>query len=610
MNFLSPWSLLWLLPLAAAIIFLYLLKLKRVPRVVSSVLLWNLLAADIQANAPFQKLRKNLLLFLQLLTLLLIIGALARPFMRATGLEGQSVVLVLDASGSMKSTDVSGSRFDRAKKIALKAVDDLGRGDVMMVITASAKTRVVAPFTSDRRALAAAINALECKDTTTHLQDALRLADSLCARKKNAQIMVLSDGAFPPLSNPIASKAKLTFVCIGQRMENVAITALGARRALSSDASEVFVATQNFSPESKTFTVELYRDGQLLDAREQTLAANARGAEVFKMSQSTSGMITAKLDAADDLAADNTASIFLTRHRQSSVLLITKGDLFLERALMLDATLNVVKIASPGKASESYDLVIVEGMDGLALPKAKGYLFINSLGDMAPVEAGKTTPNPTIVDWNRNDPVSRYVDLGGVRIAEAREVSIKPWGRSLAEAQGGSLIAAGEHNGARAIFVGWDLLRSDFPLRVGFPIFLSNCVDWLTQPTTAREEIAVSPGDVVSIPLPADLSKVRLTYPDGKIMEIPADNSPLMIEDTESAGIYKVEGKKLNYRFAVNMLNREESNTKPVNQISLAGMQVSGSRSATQTNKELWRWLVILGLVLITLEWIVYHRRP
>ena len=121
-------ALLWLLLLFPIIIFFYLLKLKRREVVVSSVLLWAHLVKDVQANAPFQKLKKNLLLFLQLLTVLFLVGCLARPFMLVRALGGENSVVILDASASMQSTDVGRSRFEEARKAALHMVDDLPDG--------------------------------------------------------------------------------------------------------------------------------------------------------------------------------------------------------------------------------------------------------------------------------------------------------------------------------------------------------------------------------------------------------------------------------------------------------------------------------------------------
>src|SRR5438445_5961911 len=98
MKFFEPKYLLWLGILVPIILFFYLLKLKRREVVVSSVLLWTHLVKDVQANAPFQKLKRNLLLFLQLLTVLFLILCLAHPFVVVRALGGQNTVLILDAS--------------------------------------------------------------------------------------------------------------------------------------------------------------------------------------------------------------------------------------------------------------------------------------------------------------------------------------------------------------------------------------------------------------------------------------------------------------------------------------------------------------------------------
>ncbi|MEO5885148.1 MAG: BatA domain-containing protein, partial [Candidatus Limnocylindrales bacterium] len=66
MPFTTPLALLGLL-FIPAVIAMYLLKLRRDEAVVPSTLLWMRLVADVEANAPWQKLRRSLLLLLQLL---------------------------------------------------------------------------------------------------------------------------------------------------------------------------------------------------------------------------------------------------------------------------------------------------------------------------------------------------------------------------------------------------------------------------------------------------------------------------------------------------------------------------------------------------------------
>ncbi|MBM3460456.1 MAG: VWA domain-containing protein, partial [Armatimonadetes bacterium] len=180
MTFFSPWSLAWLGLLVPIIVFFYLLKLKRKEAVVSSVLLWSHLVKDMQANSPFQKLRKNLLLLLQLLIALLAIVGLARPALVVPSLGGNQVVVILDGSASMKSRDVNGrSRFDAARDVARQMISRMRGGDRLMLLLATSRTHRLTPFTRDRNQLRRALDAARAADTGAHLRDALLLAASL-----------------------------------------------------------------------------------------------------------------------------------------------------------------------------------------------------------------------------------------------------------------------------------------------------------------------------------------------------------------------------------------------------------------------------------------------
>ena len=124
-------------PLAAAIaaaiavpalLILYFLKLRRREMLVSSTLLWKKAIQDLQVNAPFQKLRRNLLLILQLMLLAALCLALSRPVANYTPGAGRTSVILIDRSASMSARDVDGrSRLDEAKRRAKEIVNSMGR---------------------------------------------------------------------------------------------------------------------------------------------------------------------------------------------------------------------------------------------------------------------------------------------------------------------------------------------------------------------------------------------------------------------------------------------------------------------------------------------------
>src|SRR6266852_9592058 len=159
MNFLSPFALL-LGTLTVPLLLLYFLKVRRRQLPVSSLLLWQAALRDREASTFFQRLQRDPLLLLQILALLALTVALARPFITVMGHGAKRVAIVLDSSASMKATDVWPSRFAQAQREALAFLGRLGEGAEVMVIEAAVQPRVVAPFTRKHDQVASAIRGL------------------------------------------------------------------------------------------------------------------------------------------------------------------------------------------------------------------------------------------------------------------------------------------------------------------------------------------------------------------------------------------------------------------------------------------------------------------
>src|SRR4051812_18883951 len=150
-----------LIGVPVAIIALYFLKLRRRPVQVPSTLLWRRSIEDLHVNSLFQRLRRNLLLFLQLLAVLLAMLALAGPPVQGVSRVGQRYVLAIDRSASMAATDVAPSRLGRAKQEAKKVVEAMGSNDLAMVITFSDTARVASTYTGNRDQLLRRIDEIE-----------------------------------------------------------------------------------------------------------------------------------------------------------------------------------------------------------------------------------------------------------------------------------------------------------------------------------------------------------------------------------------------------------------------------------------------------------------
>ena len=615
MRFFDPLHLLWLLLLVPVIIFFYLLKLKRREMVVSSTLLWRGLVKDVQANAPFQKLKKNLLLFLQLLIACLAIFALARPAYFARSLGGSNVVVILDGSASMQSRDANGSRFDAAKARALRMVSDMRGGDRMMVLLATSRTHRLTGFSTDKGELRRAISRSQPRDTTTNLRDAVLLAVSAAGQVQGSRIYVLSDGAFGDMDEVDTRGSEIEFVKFGERGDNAGIVAMDVRRTFGDAGGyQMFVAVRNYSKAPRKCNLEFYRDDALIDVRALTLKeANketgfSETAEVFKNVPEANGILRARLDVKDDLPADDEAYAQLSTRRDVRVLLVTDNDLYLQKALNLDPHVQL-SVTTPGAyvGTEEFDVVVFENVG----PKKVGpgnHLYINCGGPTAPVDIKGRISNATILDWERVHPAMRYVKLSQLNLPEALTATKKPWAVQLAEHEGGVAVAVGEKGGVKSAYVGFPLLRTDFPLRVAFPIFFNNLVQWLAARGGA-EGVQLRAGQTAPIPLPAAVTEATVTAPGGEKYRVTPEGRLLYFAETEERGIYTVAAGKTSQQFAVNLLSRDESDTTPREKIQFGRRPVLSGTGSTRTAREVWRWLLVLAVVVLGVEWWVYHRR-
>ena len=158
MGVLEPAGLLLAL-LAIPIILFYMLRLRRQEITVSSSMLWRQVVQDRQANAPWQKLRRNLLLYLQLLVLALLVLGLARPFVLGANQTAGNLVIILDGSASMQAIDGADTgsgqtRFARAQAEAGALIDGLTTGNRLTLILAGPVPVTAISGGSDKAALA------------------------------------------------------------------------------------------------------------------------------------------------------------------------------------------------------------------------------------------------------------------------------------------------------------------------------------------------------------------------------------------------------------------------------------------------------------------------
>jgi len=591
-------ALFWLIPLVGAIFVLYLLKMRRKELQVPASFLWPKLTNEIRANSLFQRPKVTILMILQLLAATLLIAAFARPQVRSESVVGQTTILVLDASASMGATDVKPSRLEEAVRVANKFVDAVRPGDKLGAIEAGPNARVIFPLSDDPGKMRQSLTTVRSYDSPGDVGEALRLAASLVGKSESGKIVLLSDGVFGDVPNFTPGKAELVFHKIGVTGENTAITALGISD--SNSRPELYCGLKNYGRAPCNGVLNIYADGALINSLKVEVPGKSTIGKTLPAPPGAK-VVEARLDDGDALQADNYAAV--VRDSQSiSVLLVSPGDLFLERALSLDPRVTLFKSPSVPQTGK-YDIVVFDGVQESPV-EAPGVLTFGSAGPNSPVTALGDSPNSLLKQEQEDDPLLRGVNLEKLYLGKSQMVKVKPDAKVLAEGTSGPLIVQRKRHG-RQIYVSFSPLDSDFPLRVGFPIFIDNAISFLAPREAGSSSLTAQAGRNLAFPAgPGDL---KLKHPDGSESSIRQTNGQYVVRELGKVGRYEVETvppKAIYVTFG----SEAQSSIAPVDKPSLGGHRPA-STDVSSRLADWWKPLVMVALLILGVEWFAFARR-
>ena len=400
-----------------ALLVLYFLKLRRREMLVPSTLLWRKAIQDLQVNAPFQKLRRNLLLLLQLLILLALLLAFSRPVTSYRPPPGAVSVILIDRSASMSARDMDGghTRLEEAKRRAIDLVDSMKKDSSAMVVAFDNGAETLQSFTADQVALKNAIRSIQPTDRSTKLALAYELADAsmsfnpdqLRTNAPRADVYLFSDGRALDAGD-VGLRGQLHFERVGSdAAQNIAIVALSAKRNYERPTQvQVFARLQNFGSEPAEVPVQLSVDDKVVevsgatrqtafllperwskDDRDKWEAQNGRHSSdtvTFNLDLTTEAVIKVEqLHKQNDvLAADDEAQVIVPPPKQLDVLLVTDGNYFLERAIQnmhLKSPDIMQTVTYEEQKPSKYDVILYDRYTPTYLPAAGNFVYFGSV---------------------------------------------------------------------------------------------------------------------------------------------------------------------------------------------------------------------------------------
>ena len=613
MQFLQPLMLLTL-GLIPVLILIHLLKPKPKLVEVTNLFLWQELLKERGGSVTLKRLRKNLPLLFQILMIMLAAAALAKPVWSYFAPKTGAVILVIDTSASMKTIAApKTTRFDLARQKALALIAQCAPPQKILIVEAGNQPAVPAGFVDNLDQAKDLVKRLKPSDAPGKLEKAMYLALSFVDPAKDDAIYLITDGAGGEFLKLLQLHPRIIPLLVAGGEKNLGITKFEFRQESDQpDQYEMMLEVQNFTAAPLTCPLRLSVDNITLVDAPMTFAAQAKQVLIFPYAGLLTGIAKAELDLQDDFSVDNTAYLSLSGSKDLWVMFVSPGNYFLEKLLAAypNFLVNAVKEIAPGSWETQvlqHDLVIVDRMAFPATPKGN-VLALDAASPSIPAVKTGAIDFPQVLAWDQKSPLMANVNVNGLTIERAAKFQPDPNLRPVIESAETGLLYTYEKDGLRAVVLGFDLTRSDLPLRVAFPVLMSNIINWLNPQKLGFSALQTKAGEPYPIETRLETREIAVRAPDGKWQSYPVTARPLSYTNTGQTGIYTIlENEKSRY-FTVNLVDAAESDiTTPAFDVSARASSAAASDlEQIATQQQLWSFFLLAGLAIILVEWHVW----
>lgn len=613
MQLANPYALL-LLGFIPILILIHSLKPKPKRVEVTNLFLWQEALREKAGGIRIQKIINNILLLLQIAAVIMTAFALANPLVaKRSELKGD-VILVIDSSASMKARGPDGIRFEMAQDKALQLIEKIPRGTKVLVIEAGMRPLLRSPFIDDKKRLRNVIRSIRPTDAPGDLQKTIYLALSFMDPDRNDRIFFITDGADRNFKRLADLHPKMETVLISGGTKNVGITKFEFRQELDfKDRYEILLEVKNFNPNAVLCPIRLVLDKKTFLKKTIGLRPHEKRLLIFPYSGLIAGTAEVFLENDDDFPTDNRAFAVLSSSQEIWVLLVTKGNFFLERLLNAYPNVRVNSIkeiiaTSWAEQTKRHDIVILDRTSHPLIERGN-FLLIHTLSPSIPIKEIGKIENPRVLDWDRKSPLMEGLNMGDLKLEYAMKVRAEAPLKPILESQDTGLMYAYEKKGIRAVFMGFDLTRSDLPLRVAFPVMMSNIFNWLYPNKLRFSSHQVQAGKPFAIYLDVPTKEISVRTPLGKWEKHRVEESPYVYSNTNEVGIYTIAEGKRRRNFAVNLVDEEESDIRTSHVQEETEGSIESTLQTVISMVSIWPYLLFLGCAILFLEWYIWCKR-
>lgn len=593
MGFTNFWPL-FLLITIPLLIMLYILKRKYKEEVISSTLLWNEVYKNTRANTPWEKLRKNIMLLLQIITLIALIFSLMRPFLNFGGKSYKNIILVLDNTASMSAEYGSNTRLDESKNLAKEFLQSTKDDTNAFIISFDGSSNLLQNGDFNKEASNEIIDSIPQSYNTGDINDTLSFIKAIGQGiEEEYEVIAFTDKEFS-LGDVNGKVISLANSGINASVDNVSHKFL-------EDKVRVIATITNRGIGVYEGDFSLYDGEELVAVESLQLQEGENKTLTFDFPKINGEVLKGELSRKDMISGDNTYNHVVGKKKVNKILIVTEQNVFLERAFGSIENTEVYKTndASNLTSADEYDLYVFDNVTPDIMPSKGSILFINpSSNEFFKVVSGGEGGEAKAVIGE----LSKYLEDTTFTAAKYNSIEIPYYGRGFLNIDDNYIGFKGEIDGRKIAALSFDLHNSDFALKKEFPILMYELGENLISSGMVYKSNFKAGEKIIAKGLSLD-NNITLKYPSGKTLEIKSGDE---IKEDSELGVYKLNVLEKKELFSVNFPSEKESNTN-VNNIG-ESENISNAKADLRRGLNLAPLLIILAISVVAFEWIMYKR--
>ncbi|CDM67488.1 putative membrane protein [Clostridium bornimense] len=587
-----PLILLILVPLVIA---LYILKRKYKEKEVSSLLLWQEVYKNTHASTPWEKLRKNIMLPLQLIIILLIILALMKMHLNIGGSTYKNVIVVMDTTGSMAINSKGKSRLENGKELIKEYISSSSDDTRAYIISYDGNENLLLNDSSDKSTIYNTIDNIRQSYSTGDVSSAMSFVKAIKnGIGEESEVIVVTD------KEVSFGEVKGKVIAVGNEGENASIDNIAHKYSDGNLKVIATVTNRGANDYSGDFT--LYNDDNMVEVKNVELGSGEKIVLNFNLENYNGTLLKGELSKKDDLIEDNVFYDVVRDTENKKILLVTEENIFLEKSFSALQNIELFKTNDFSNISDDdkYDLYIFDNVTPDKLPTTGNILFVNpKSNEFFNVIEGGEVKEAKVVE----EQVSKYINDLQFTLAEFNGIEVPYYGKVFLEVEDTAVGFYGEKDNRGIAALSFDIHNSDVALKKQFPILIYELGEKLISNGLSNKSNYNS-GEEIEVKA-SNLSKeVKVAYPGEKSKTLALNEK---INSKYNLGIYNIEevleSDSRNEMISVNFPSEEESNA---NLEYLGEVGESDSIDGLKKGINLDFILIILALGVISTEWILY----